>query len=75
MTCANRGASNTPRTSPLLGAISACGGFTEYADQRKVRLIRDGGVQIVDIKAVRKDPSLDVPLLPGDQIEVPQSFW
>ena len=59
----------------LLGAISACGGFTEYADQRKVRLIRDGGVQIVDIKAVRKDPSLDVPLLPGDQIEVPQSFW
>ena len=59
----------------LLGAISASGGFTEYADQRKVRLIRDGGVQIVDIKAVRKDPSLDVPLLPGDQIEVPQSFW
>ena len=59
----------------LLGAISACGGFTEYADQRKVRLIRGGGVQIVDIKAVRKDPALDVVLLPGDQIEVPQSFW
>ena len=59
----------------LLAAISACGGFTEYADQRKVRLIRGGGVQIVDIKAVRKDPSLDIILLPGDQIEVPQSFW
>ena len=59
----------------LLGAISACGGFTEYADQGKVRLIRDGGVQIVNIKAVRKNPALDVPLLPGDQIEVPQSFW
>lgn len=59
----------------LLGAISASGGFTEYADQRKVRLIRGGGVQIVDIKAVRKDPALDVVLLPGDQIEVPQSFW
>jgi len=59
----------------LLGAISAAGGFTEYADQRKVRLIRSGGVQIVDIKAVRKNPALDVVLLPGDQIEVPQSFW
>jgi len=59
----------------LLGAISACGGFTEYADQGKVRLIRDGGVRIVNIKAVRKDPALDVVLLPGDQIEVPQSFW
>jgi polysaccharide export outer membrane protein len=59
----------------LLGAISACGGFTEYADQGKVRLIRRGGVQIVNIKAVRKDPALDVVLLPGDQIEVPQSFW
>ena len=59
----------------LLGAISACGGFTEYADQGKVRLIRRGGVQIVNIKAVRKDPSQDVVLLPGDQIEVPQSFW
>ncbi len=59
----------------LLGAISASGGFTEYADQRKVRLIRDGGVQIADIKAIRKDPSRDIVLLPGDQIEVPQSFW
>ena len=59
----------------LLGAISACSGFTEYADQGKVRLIRRGGVQIVNIKAVRKDPSQDVVLLPGDQIEVPQSFW
>lgn len=59
----------------LLGAISAASGFTEYADQRKVRLIRGGGVQIVDIRAVRKDPALDIILLPGDQIEVPQSFW
>ena len=59
----------------LLGAISASSGFTEYADQGKVRLIRRGGVQIVNIKAVRKDPSQDVVLLPGDQIEVPQSFW
>lgn len=59
----------------VLGAISAAGGFTDYADQRKVRVMRGGRVQIVDIKAVRSNPSLDIRLLPGDQIEVPQSFW
>ncbi|MEX1111661.1 MAG: polysaccharide biosynthesis/export family protein [Chthoniobacterales bacterium] len=59
----------------VLGAISAAGGFTDYADQRKVRLLRKGRAQIVDIKAVRSDPSLDIILLPGDHIEVPQSFW
>jgi len=59
----------------VLGAISAAGGFTDFADQRKVRLLRGGRVQIVDIKAVRSNPSLDIILLPGDQIEVPQSFW
>lgn len=59
----------------VLGAISASGGFTDYADQRKVRLIRGKEVQMIDVKAVRSNPSLDMVLLPGDQIEVPQSFW
>lgn len=59
----------------VLGAISASGGFTEYADQRKVRLLRRGTVQIIDVKAVRANPALDIKLLPGDQIEVPQSWW
>ncbi len=55
--------------------VNVSGDFTDYADQRKVRLMRGGRVQIVDIKAVRSNPSLDIILLPGDQIEVPQSFW
>jgi polysaccharide export outer membrane protein len=59
----------------VLGAISAAGGFTEYADQRKVRLLRGGQAQLIDVKAVRAKPSLDIKLLPGDQIEVPQSWW
>lgn len=56
-------------------AIMACGGFTEYADPKKVRLMRDGQLTIVNIQDVRKDPSKDVRLKPGDNIEVPQSFW
>ena len=59
----------------VLGAISASGGFTDYADQRKVRLMRNGKAQLIDIKAVRSNPSLDIGLIPGDHIEVPQSFW
>lgn len=59
----------------LLSAISAAGGFTDYADQRKVRVLRGSSVQIVDVREVRNNPSKDIRLLPGDQIEVPQSFW
>ena len=59
----------------LLGAISASGGFTDFADQGKVRLLRDGKVTIVNVKDVRKDPEKDIRLKPGDRIEVPQSFW
>lgn len=59
----------------ILAAINACGGFSEYADQKKVRLLRDGQVTIHDIRAVRNDPTRDVRLKPGDTIEVPQSFW
>lgn len=59
----------------LLGAVTAAGGFTEYADQGKVRLLRDGHATVVNIKDVRKDPAKDIKLRPGDKIEVPQSFW
>ena len=59
----------------LLGAISASGGFTDFADQGKVRLLREGNVTIVNVKQVRKEPEKDIRLKPGDRIEVPQSFW
>jgi protein involved in polysaccharide export with SLBB domain len=59
----------------LVGAITAAGGFNEYADQSKVRFTSDGKVMIVNVKEVRKDPSKDKHLKPGDKIDVPQSFW
>ncbi len=59
----------------VLRVINAAGGFTEYADKHKVRLLRDGKLNIVDVSAILKQPNLDVPLRPGDSIEVPQSFW
>lgn len=58
-----------------LSAINAAGGFNEFANQGKVRVLRGGQVIMVNCKEVRKNPSLDVRLQPGDIIEVQESFW
>jgi polysaccharide export outer membrane protein len=59
----------------LLTAINAAGGFNDFADQRHVRLLRGSEAKMYDVRQVRRDPSLDVRLQPGDRIEVPQSFF
>jgi polysaccharide export outer membrane protein len=59
----------------LLAAINAAGGFNDFADQKKVRLMRGNEVKVYDVRQSRRDPSLDVRLQPGDRIEVPQTFF
>ncbi len=59
----------------LLAAINAAGGFNDFADQKKVRLLRGNEVKVYDVRQTRRDPSLDVRLQPGDRIEVPQTFF
>jgi protein involved in polysaccharide export with SLBB domain len=58
-----------------VSAISAAGGLTEYASQTRIRLVRGNTVVKLDLRKIRKDPSLDVPLEPGDSIEVMRSFF
>jgi protein involved in polysaccharide export with SLBB domain len=58
----------------LLTAINAAGGFNDFADQKRVRLLRGSEVKIFDVRQFRRDPSKDVRLQPGDKVEVPQSF-
>jgi len=59
----------------VLKAINRAGGFTEYANRREVRITRINGQQImVDCKSALKKPDLDVPLYPGDRIEVVRSI-
>ena len=59
----------------VLKAINRAGGFTEYANRREVRVTRVNGQQVtVDCKAAMKRPELDVPLYPGDRIEVVRSI-
>lgn len=75
------GAVRTPSRVPftedmtLLTAINAAGGFNDFADQRKVRVLRGNAVQQYDVREFRRDPSRDVRLQPGDRVEVPQSFF
>ena len=59
----------------LMSAINAAGDFDEYADQKKVHLIRDGKVTYVNCVKARAHPELDQKVLPGDQIQVPEGFW
>lgn len=55
----------------VLASIDVAGGFLSAADQEKVRLVRADEVMIIDTKKIRANPSLDIPLEPGDHIEVP----
>jgi protein involved in polysaccharide export with SLBB domain len=75
------GAVRTPSRVPftedmtLLTAINAAGGFNDFADQKRVRLLRGNDAKIYDVRQFRRDPSRDVRLQPGDKIEIPQSFF
>lgn len=59
----------------LLAAINAAGGFNDFADQKRVRLLRGSEAKVYDVRQFRRDPSQDVKLQPGDRVEVPQSFF
>jgi len=60
----------------LIKAIQASGGFTEFARETKIHLIRNGKTQYVNYKKAVGDPEhYTVPIYPKDQIIVPRSRW
>jgi protein involved in polysaccharide export with SLBB domain len=59
----------------LLTAISAAGGFNDFADQKRVRLLRGKEVKVLDVRQFRKNPGKDLALQPGDRVEVPQTLF
>ena len=60
----------------VLRAIVTCGDFTEFANRRKVEIIRASGQrEVMDCNKARKDPmKFDRPICPGDAIFVPRSL-
>jgi polysaccharide biosynthesis/export protein VpsN len=59
----------------LMQAIAAAGGFTEYASERRTRVIRGDEVQRHNVKDYEKNPDRDVPVLAEDVIIVPRSMF
>jgi len=60
----------------VLGAISACGGFTDFASRTKVKLTRaNGEIKIINCKKAPKKSALDLEVYPGDKIEVPRRLY
>ena len=71
-----------PSRQPYIGritvsqAIQSAGDFTDFADERKVRIFRSNNkVQIVDCKAALEDPSKDLSIYPGDRIVVDSKLF
>jgi len=57
----------------LAKAIQAAGGFTLYAKESKVSLVRDRSTYDINVQLAQKDPQQDPKLTPGDSIRVPRS--
>jgi protein involved in polysaccharide export with SLBB domain len=56
-----------------LQAIASAGDFTDFARKQEVLLTRSDGRKItVNCIKARKNPSLNLEILPGDIIDVPR---
>ncbi len=59
----------------LTKAIQAAGGFTLYAKESRVALVREQKSYEVSAALAQKSPSEDPQLLPGDSLQVPKSAF
>jgi len=60
----------------VLKAIASVGGFTDFANKKKVKLTRvDGRTQIVNCPKALENPTLDPEVYPGDALYVPRRLW
>lgn len=54
-------------------AIQSAGGFTLYAKETAVSLIREKHAYPIDVKLAQRNPAQDPRLVPGDSLQVPRS--
>jgi|YelNatPaOPRAMG01_1025707.scaffolds.fasta_scaffold02503_3 polysaccharide export outer membrane protein len=60
----------------VLRAIDTAGGFTDFANRKRIELTRqDGRKIIVNYQKALKDPKLDPEVYPNDQIVVPRRLF
>jgi len=56
-------------------AVQAAGGFTLYAKETRINLVRDRAAYDIDATLAQKSPMEDPRLMPGDSIQVPKSAF
>lgn len=56
-------------------AIQAAGGYTVYASENRLTVIRDRVAHPFDAQAAQRHPEEDAKLAPGDSIQVPKSAF
>jgi len=60
----------------VLKAITAAGGFTDFANRKKVQVTRGSKkTETINCEKAKEDPKLDLPIYPGDIISVPKRWW
>lgn len=59
----------------LLKVISAARGFNNYANRKRILLIREGQTYYLDADKAQSNPAFDYPIYPGDQITVQQRIF
>lgn len=59
----------------VLQAIAAAGGYSEFADPRKVTVTRGRDVKIINMREVERNPQQDMSIESGDVIRVPRSIF
>lgn len=63
------------RDLTLTAALARAGRYTEYADKKKVFLIRGSERVEINLDDIREGKRRDVVIIPGDVIEVPRAWY
>jgi len=59
----------------LVQAVAAAGGYSEFANPRKIKMLRAGEYFIVDVRDLEKHPEKDIDVEPDDVIIIPRSVF
>ena len=63
------------RDQTLMQALSRAGRYTEFADQRRVFLLRNNERVEINLDDIREGKRKDIVIISGDVVEVPRSKW
>jgi protein involved in polysaccharide export with SLBB domain len=58
-------------------AIAAAGDFNPFGDRKRVKLFRVNATTAITVNCIKalENPTLDLPVYPGDKIVVKRKLW